>query len=46
MTLKYLINENKISFLQNLGENSQVNDLEYKIDGDNLIIGELNLVKK
>lgn len=46
VTLKYLINENKIRFLQSLGEKSQVNDLEYKIDGDNLIIGELNLVKK
>ena len=46
ITLKYNTNENKISFLQNVGENSKASDLDYKIDGNDLTLGELSLVKK
>lgn len=46
VTLKYSISEGKICFLQNVGENAEANDLEYKFDGDNLVLGELRLVRK
>lgn len=43
---KYRTNEGKISFLQDVGDNAQAVDPEYKIDGDNLTLGELHLVRK
>lgn len=46
ITLKYSISEGKICFFQDVGANAQARDLEYKIDGDNLTLGELNLVRK
>jgi len=46
MVLKYNLSDGKISFLQNLGESSQASDLQYNIDGDNLTLGELKLVRK
>lgn len=46
MTLKYNLYDGKISFLQNVGENAQMSDLEYKIDGNNLTLGDLNLERK
>lgn len=47
VNFKYRTNEGKISLLQDDGgRNAQTIDPEYKIDGDNLTLGGLHLVRK
>ena len=46
ISLKYTANNGKVSFLQNIGARAEENDLNYSIDGDKLVLGEVTLRKK